>query len=569
MLLGSGMSSAAQVPTGWGVVLDLIGKVAALKGGDDARDAAADPEGWWARQGYGDLRYDTLLEAVAPSVSARRDLLHSYFEPADDEERGRGAKLPTAAHRAIAELVGAGRIRLILTTNFDHLVEDALTAAGVPPQVISRADAIGGMAPLQHARATVIKLHGDYLDVEAMRNTPAELERYDPAMESLLARVLDEYGLIILGWSGEWDTALARAIENCSSRRYPTYWAAYQGRISPTGSGLLAGRAGHLITIPDADSFCVDLRDKVAALARMADPPPTRAVAVATLKRNLRPERRIEFFDQLNLATTRTVDRLTDDRYPVKIGAVSSAPNDQVAAELERQLSDYDSDTDVLTALVATATFHGGTDVDALVLRVVRCLCERQVLVGVYLPSLANARRYPVLRVVTAIGVAAVAARREALLVPLLLDISAYDRETSKDAPLVWWLHPWRVIERPIAKLMPRYQPNSVPKIPESSYLRASCRVAFADIADNREYESAFDRYEVLRGMLEIYHTAGGRAALGEFIFRAGSSSSIPLVDDIDDQWPLVVAGGFNGESAKARDVLATLLQQLSQTMFL
>jgi len=37
------------------------------------------------------------------------------------------------------------------------------------------------MAPLQHARATVIKLHGDYPDVEAMRNTPAELAIYDPA----------------------------------------------------------------------------------------------------------------------------------------------------------------------------------------------------------------------------------------------------------------------------------------------------------------------------------------------------------------------------------------------------
>lgn len=93
-------------------------------------------------------------------MAARPDL-HSYFEPADDE-RDRGVKLPTAAHRAIAELVSAGRIRLILTTNFDHLIEDALTAAGVP-QVISRSDAIGGMAPLQHARATVIKLHGDCL----------------------------------------------------------------------------------------------------------------------------------------------------------------------------------------------------------------------------------------------------------------------------------------------------------------------------------------------------------------------------------------------------------------------
>jgi NAD-dependent SIR2 family protein deacetylase len=55
-------------------------------------------------------------------------------------------KQPTAAHRAIAELVNKGRIRLILTTNFDHLIEDALTAARIPPQVIARPEAICGMA---------------------------------------------------------------------------------------------------------------------------------------------------------------------------------------------------------------------------------------------------------------------------------------------------------------------------------------------------------------------------------------------------------------------------------------
>jgi hypothetical protein len=240
MLLGSGISRAAQVPTGWEVVLDLIYKVAALQGEDAAEEAQADPDGWWRGQGYGEPRYDTLLEALAPSVTARRDLLHAYFEPTDDAEREAGIKQPTTAHRAIAELVSSGRIRLILTTNFDHLMETALAEAGVPPQVIARADAIAGMAPLQHARATVIKLHGDYLDVQAIRNTPAELAAYDPAMNDLLARLLDEYGLIALGWSGEWDTALIHAIENCPTRRYPTYWAAYRGLMSPAATGLPA-----------------------------------------------------------------------------------------------------------------------------------------------------------------------------------------------------------------------------------------------------------------------------------------------------------------------------------------
>lgn len=81
MLLGSGTSTAAGIPTGWGVVTDLIRKVAALQGEQEAQQAAANPEGWWARQGHAEPRYDMLLEALAPSVAARRDLLHGYFEP--------------------------------------------------------------------------------------------------------------------------------------------------------------------------------------------------------------------------------------------------------------------------------------------------------------------------------------------------------------------------------------------------------------------------------------------------------------------------------------------------------
>jgi hypothetical protein len=569
MLLGSGTSTAAHVPTGWGVVIDLIGKVAALQGEEAARESVADPEGWWARQGLGEPRYDTLLEALASTVAARRDLLHGYFEPASQTERDRGVKQPTAAHRAIADLVSAGRIRLILTTNFDHLIEDALTAAGIPPQVISRPEAIQGMATLQHARATVIKLHGDYLDVDAMRNTPAELAVYDPAMQDLLARVFDEYGLIILGWSGEWDTALVHAIENSPSRRYPAYWAAYQGQISPAGRRLLDSRAGHLIPITGADSFCTGIRDKVNALARMADPPPTRAVAIATLKQNLRPGQPIEFFDQINTATTRTLARLTAERYPTYTDAQTIQ---ELAPELERQLTDYNTDTDVLATLAATATFHGSADTDAVILRAVRRLAERPRGPNVTQMVLERARRYPALRVATCVGVAAVAAGREALLVPLLVRTSSSTLENSEDdVPLVWCLYPARVLETDATIVhMPQYHPNQVPRWPASRFLRVSCRDALADITDESEYTKAFDRYEFLRGMLEIYYGPSGvkRAALGEFVLRWGANRVDPDVGEIDDQWPLVTAGGFDGDAVQARDTHAAMVEQIGAKLF-
>jgi NAD-dependent SIR2 family protein deacetylase len=71
-------------------------------------------------------------------------LERSYFEPNEDD-RNRGVKTPTAAHKAIAKLVGAGYIRVIITTNFDRLMEKALEDIGVVPTVISTPDAVLGL----------------------------------------------------------------------------------------------------------------------------------------------------------------------------------------------------------------------------------------------------------------------------------------------------------------------------------------------------------------------------------------------------------------------------------------
>jgi hypothetical protein len=71
------------------------------------------------------------------------------------------------------------------------------------------------------------------------------------------------------------------------------------------------------------------------------------------------------------VTTTRTLDRVASGRYPVQVSVATDA---EIAAELERQLGSYD--TDVLTALAATATFHGSPDTDDIVLRAARRIAE-------------------------------------------------------------------------------------------------------------------------------------------------------------------------------------------------
>jgi hypothetical protein len=265
VLVGSGLSSAAGIRTGWQVTQDLVRRVATADGVPEEELGDA-PERWWVNQGRTDPRYDTLLEAIAPSTAARQALLRRYFDPTPDEG---GPILPTHAHRALASFCAAGRVRLVLTTNVDRLLERALEDAGAAPQVIASVADIEGMTPLPHARTTVVKLSGDYTRLD-MRNTASELADYPAEIRELVQRVLDEYGLLVVGWSGEYDTALASEIAGCPSHRYPTFWTTFHGHLTEDARRLIALRKAHVIDTAGADEFFLDLTERFARLDQRA-----------------------------------------------------------------------------------------------------------------------------------------------------------------------------------------------------------------------------------------------------------------------------------------------------------
>lgn len=193
LLLGSGISVNAGVPSGWNVTLDLVRRLAIAQG-DDAGD---DPVSWYRAHADGDPDYSGLLTELAPSSADRRNLLERYFEPTE-EERAEGSKVPTKAHRAIAYLVAQGFVKVIVTTNFDRLLEIALAEASVQAQIVSSPAHAAGAMPIAHSRCTIIKVHGDYLSPD-LKNTVDELAGYDAATDHLLDEVFDQYGLIVCG----------------------------------------------------------------------------------------------------------------------------------------------------------------------------------------------------------------------------------------------------------------------------------------------------------------------------------------------------------------------------------
>lgn len=405
LLLGSGISRASKIPTGWEVTLDLIRKVAALR----AEDCEEDPAGWYTATFGTNPDYSELLDQLASTPTLRQQVIRPYIEPTS-EERERGDKLPTAAHRAIATLVATGYVKVVLTTNFDQLLEQALADQGVRPAVISSEDHVSGAVPLVHSGPILIKLHGDYLDTR-IRNTASELSSYPPALDRLLDRVLDEFGLVVCGWSADWDVALKAAIDRAPSRRFPMYWAT-RGKPGASAQGLIERRGGRLISIDGADGFFEDLARRVKAVEELQRPHPLSAEIAVTMLKDYLPEPRhqIRLNDLVDAELTRVLRRLDGSEFST--GTWSSA----IFAE---QVAHYGSILSTLLPMAYTAgTWSSEAQTEKWV-SVVEVLAARiQGAAGVAV--LVNLRGYPATLVLYAFGLGAVVGRRHRQLGMLL-----------------------------------------------------------------------------------------------------------------------------------------------------
>jgi hypothetical protein len=137
--------------------------------------------------------------------------------------------------------------------------------------------------PHVNAHCVVVKLHGNYRDTR-IRNTPAELVTYSPKLNTFLDRVLDEFGLIICGWSGAYDVALRNAMWRCPTRRFATFWLAHGTRMDEA-QRLIDHRRAQVVRIESANQFLVELQEKVEALRELEQPDPqSTQVAIATVK---------------------------------------------------------------------------------------------------------------------------------------------------------------------------------------------------------------------------------------------------------------------------------------------
>lgn len=545
LLLGSGVSRSANIPTGWEIVVDLIHQLAALHG----EECTPGGEEAWYRQKFGtEPTYDQLLAHMTSSKTDRARILAGYIEPTA-QDLAEEKKVPQAGHRAVARLVRNGYIRVIVTTNFDHLLEQAIQSVGVTPRIIATPEAIEQALPLVHERCTIMKVHGDYTSGD-LKNTSEELAAYDERLNRLLERVFGDFGLIVCGWSADWDTALRAVLERSASRAYSTFWAV-KGKMGESAWRLMETRYGReVIMVEGADAFFETLEDKVEAIRRVKESPTLLPdVARARMERLLEAPypNRINVRNLVMAELDPVIGWLSEHKY------LPEMPPGEVTQQLDELASVL---APTIAMLVTGGRWGEGEQRETWAAALERVIDSSRVDTEPWRWTGYWAYTGYLMLYATALGGIA-AGRHEALAG--LLEARTRRFIGRPLVPTVWLLGEESF--NPLGDQLRRIRPNPREYRPLSEQLFETLQEPLASqTVGQARYEEAFDRLEYLIALAHVdYRLESGEslpwAPTGRFIWRdrnqpeeSGTSRVRVEAEALKGEWPPLRVGLFGGD---------------------
>ena len=549
LLVGSGLSRAAGIPTGWEITLDLIRRVARAQEEEEQADWAA----WYRGKVGREPDYSRLVKELGASADERRAILEGYIEPTP-EERSEGRKVPTKAHGAIADLVHDGLVRVVVTTNFDRLLENALRDRGVEATVVDSVDALRGAEPLTHASCYLVKLHGDYKDARIL-NTEEELANYPPEFDALLDRIFDEHGLVVCGWSAEWDKALRQAIIRTPARRYTLFWAA-RDEPGDAARRIVEHRRGQLVTIVDADGFFGKLRDRVRTLVqtRRQDPKSVELLVNSAKRFVGKTEHRVELDDLLETEVGALLKRLRS-----QMPQVGRDAND-----IRQRTAFYEAATEALARVAGVLGRWGdGYEVDGVV-NALSALVRQADEERSGFAHLVYLRAYPAVLLLTAFGVGLAHAKRWEPLHSLLSHpLTRSDREEGRVVDQLF-LGQWDGADDAIWRQLPGMKKRRMALSGHLCGVIDGWRTSFsAAVAD---FEDLYDVWEILGSLaycdtmsMEELQEERGRVWIpaGRNVWRQASRERI-LARFRGDLFGGLVDAGFGGGSPEKLEAVVS-----------
>ena len=434
---------------------------------------------------------------------------------------------PTAAHRAVARLVAQGFIKVILTTNFDRLIEKALQDAGVEPTVLSTPDQFKGMLPLVHSPHTLIKVNGDYLDTR-IRNTSSELEAYPEELNRLLDQLFDEFGLVVCGWSADWDIALRSALDRAPSRRFTTFWAIH-GNASQAAQQLIDRRSAQEIGVEDADKFFESVQEKVESIDQFSRPHPLSVEAgVTSLKRYLsEPRYRIRMSDLIDETVESVISAVSTPAFDVNIPTPDTK-------SITSRVQSYEAACSTLLSMAVIGGYWAEPEHFGVWQRALERLVTQRDLSGKVL--WLGLQRYPATLTFYTLTLGALPANRLEFLGSLFS--TAIRQPNDESTTLVQFLPPLSMFGSIDVKgSMQLLEGMDNRHMPLNDWVHKALRQYFSKIIhSDDQYDLMFDKTEILIALGSAYHfgKSGGWywAPMGSFVYR--TRNRIQILGEIE-----------------------------------
>lgn len=414
LLLGSGMSRSAGIMTGYEVTLDLINKI------PKDREINRDELEQWYLDTYDNEEpsYDNVLDRISSKQVERRNILNSYFEPSEEEILDL-VKIPQPGHYAIADLVKTGHIKVILTTNFDRLIESALIERGIQPYVIHIEGSYFSFLPPAHIKNSciVFKIHGDYRDSQIL-NTKSELANYEQNKVQYLEKITQDFGLVIAGWSSKYDVALRNTIKERKNSLFEIYWAIRDNK-EPDQIKSIAELNAQSIKIEDADQFFEELRDTIYAIDSAEDSvrPISATIAIGRIKQYIAQKNHVKIYDFVNHELLKVHTILSSSQFEVDSNKIGNGVNfDELA---KSRISTINNIMKPLLGMTAAIIFFDETSPSHLIENIARKITIIRKW-GQTDNDIRDIQYYPFFLLISVVGIVSILANRYESLNSLL-----------------------------------------------------------------------------------------------------------------------------------------------------
>ncbi|MEJ2224819.1 MAG: tetratricopeptide repeat protein [Syntrophobacterales bacterium] len=216
--LGSGCSVSSGIPTAAGLVKNWLPRLKKIRTGRE--DHLAD----WLKKEYPDYKEENAASFYGKVMEAL--FLHPEERQREIERLTEG-KDPGFGYAVLAQIMShpsfIRRCNIVLTTNFDDLVADALYLYTFKKPLIIAHESLVGFVRITRTIPVVIKLHGDARLTP--KNTELETQDLTDAVKRVLKNLLHEAGLIFVGYGGN-DQSILNILRELPTGALPwgVYW---------------------------------------------------------------------------------------------------------------------------------------------------------------------------------------------------------------------------------------------------------------------------------------------------------------------------------------------------------